>query len=64
MSKTNWSEVGIKSHLNWEKRRKDENECDAEKRIAEYWQSRGADIQAWWNGWFQRSDEWRSELGL
>jgi len=54
---------GRVDHLRWEKSRGHENECDAEKRMAEEAQARGADIRQWWNEWFERSDEWRDEIG-
>jgi hypothetical protein len=54
---------GRVDHLRWEKARRNENECDAEKRMAEEAQSRGADMKAWWSEWFERSDDWRDEIG-
>lgn len=54
---------GRVDHLCWEKTRGEENETDAEKRMADEAQGRGADMKAWWSEWFARSDEWRDEIG-
>jgi len=59
-----WIQTGINAHRNWERRCKNENECDAEKRVAAWWESRGASMSEWWEGWFRRSDEWRDEIGV
>jgi len=47
--------VGRDAHRTWERTRADENECDAERRLREE-AEHGAE---WWNGWMERSDEWR-----
>lgn len=55
--------IGGAAHRAWEAVRGDENECDAELRLAADAQDAGADMEAWWGGWFERSDEWRDEIG-
>lgn len=55
---------GRAAHIAWEASRGAENECDAEQRIADEIKAAGADIDAWWRGWFDRSDEWRDEIGF
>ena len=50
---------GRKAHVDWESVRGNENECDAESRIRH---SGGVRSRAWWDGWFERSDEWREEV--
>ena len=52
----NEEQRGYNAHLRWEKRRENENECDHEREV------HGKSIW-WWNGWFNRSDEWRDEMG-
>ncbi len=47
---------GRAAHDEWERDRGTENECDAESRF------KGMS-SAWWSGWFDRSDEWRDEIG-
>lgn len=54
---------GRAAHIAWEAVRGDENECDAEQRIADDAAATGADMKTWWDGWFERSDEWRDEIG-
>jgi hypothetical protein len=54
---------GYVAHRNWEQSRGSENECDAERRIAADVKATGADMPEWWKGWFERSDEWREEIG-
>ena len=54
---------GIVDHHRWERVRGSENECDAERRLAEEAAARGADMKAWWQQWFMRSDEWQDEIG-
>ncbi len=51
---------GRKAHVDWEAVRGNENECDAESRIRH---SGGVRSRAWWDAWFERSDEWRDEVG-
>ena len=51
---------GRKAHVDWESVRGNENECDAESRIRH---SGGVRSRAWWDAWFERSDEWRDEVG-
>lgn len=55
---------GYRAHLAWERTRTDENECDAERRLSDSAEQRGADMKQWWSGWFERSDEWRDEIDL
>ena len=52
---------GRKSHVDWEAVRGNENECDAESRLRH---NGGVLSRSWWDGWFERSDEWRDEIGL
>lgn len=55
---------GDADHRRWERTRATgENECDAEKRIAGEAAALGTDMRRWWNQWFERSDEWRDEMG-
>jgi len=54
---------GDADHRRWERTRDQENECAAEKHFAEQARSLGADMRRWWDQWFERSDEWREELG-
>jgi hypothetical protein len=54
---------GDADHRRWERLRGDENECNAEKRFAEEAQALGADMRHWWDQWFERSDDWREEMG-
>jgi hypothetical protein len=54
---------GYVAHLEWEKSRGSENECDAETRIADEAKAAGGDMTKWWEGWFERSDAWRDEIG-
>jgi hypothetical protein len=56
-------QAGYAAHIEWEKVRGDENECDAEKRLSEIAESAGLAIKEWWDGWFMRSDAWRDEIG-
>ena len=51
---------GRKAHVDWEAVRGTENECDAERRIRH---SGGVLSRSWWDAWFERSDEWRDEIG-
>ena len=54
---------GRAAHEQWEHARGDENECDAEKRLHEEVSESGDTIPIeWWNGWLERSDEWRDEI--
>lgn len=55
-------DAGRQAHKEWERTRGNENECDAESRLRHDGQrrERGRD---WWEGWFERSDEWRDEIG-
>ena len=55
--------LGRAAHLQWEQVRAQENECDAERDLARAAAETGADMSQWWNGWFERSDEWRDEIG-
>ena len=55
---------GWAAHIAWEAVRGDENECDAEQRIANDVKAAGADMDVWWRGWFGRSDAWRDEIGF
>lgn len=48
---------GRAAHVRWERSRTDENECDAESRM----RKRDKHSKAWWEGWFERSDEWRQD---
>jgi hypothetical protein len=51
--------AGREAHEMWERTRGDENECDAERRFRED----AEHSTEWWNGWMDRSDEWRDENG-
>ena len=51
---------GYADHVAWEATRGDEIECAHESRLR---QTR-AHSTDWWNGWFERSDEWRDTLDL
>lgn len=55
---------GRAAHLAWEETRSSENECDAEERLADAADDAGANMALWWAGWFERSDEWRDEIGF
>jgi hypothetical protein len=54
---------GHAAHVAWEGVRGSENECVAERRIAEEVEAAGADMKRWWDGWLYRSDLWRDEIG-
>lgn len=54
---------GRTAHVAWESVHGRENECVAEHRLADVAEDAGADMKAWWGGWFERSDEWRDEIG-
>ncbi|MCQ9375147.1 hypothetical protein NMQ14_12885 [Methyloversatilis sp. XJ19-13] len=54
---------GRAAHMAWEAVRGGENECDAERRLAADAEDACVDMEAWWGGWFERSDEWRDEIG-
>lgn len=55
---------GRAAHVAWEARRgPNDNECDVERELAELARESGADMKAWHEGWFERSDEWRDEIG-
>lgn len=54
---------GRAAHIAWESDGGQENECDAERRLADDAEDSGADMQAWREGWFERSDAWRDEIG-
>jgi hypothetical protein len=54
---------GDADHRRWERTRTDENECEAEKRIAEEARALGSEMCRWWGQWFERSDHWRDEMG-
>lgn len=49
---------GRAAHVAWEAERGKENEIEAERRMRVETRSRD-----WWSGWFERSDEWRDEIG-
>ena len=51
--------AGREAHKIWERTRGDENECDAERRFREDTEH----STEWWNGWLERSDKWRDEIG-
>ncbi len=51
---------GFNAHLQWEKTRGNQNECEREKQIRH--RKRQHSIE-WWNGWLERSDSWREEMG-
>jgi hypothetical protein len=51
--------AGREAHEIWERTRGDENECDAERRFREDTEH----STEWWNGWLERSDAWRDEIG-
>lgn len=55
---------GDAEHRRWERSRANENECVAEKRLADLAKSYGADMRKWWDQWFERSDDWREEIGF
>ena len=52
--------AGRAAHEAWERTRGSENECVQESRIREGEATHSRD---WWNGWMDRSDEWRDEIG-
>lgn len=52
------ADAGRAAHLAWEASRAGENECDAERRLRGEHQA-----PEWWQGWLERSDEWRDEIG-
>ena len=54
---------GRTAHVKWEQERAQENECDAERELAQSAADTGVDMSRWWGGWFERSDEWRDEIG-
>lgn len=54
---------GDADHRRWERTHQGENECDAEKRLAEKAEMLGANMRHWWSQWFERSDDWRDEMG-
>jgi hypothetical protein len=58
------SNCGHTAHRQWEQVRGIENECEAERRLAEHAIEAGVDMRAWWDAWFERSDEWREENGF
>ena len=55
--------AGKLAHYIWEStRKKDDDECDEERRIRGIAFAAGIEIPAAWHeGWFQRSDNWRDE---
>lgn len=55
---------GFGAHRIWEKVRSHENECEAERRLAEDARAAGVNMSVWWDAWFERSDEWREEIGF
>lgn len=55
---------GSAAHREWEQVRGQENECEAERRLAEQAIEAGVNMPAWWDAWFERSDEWREENGF
>jgi hypothetical protein len=54
---------GEVDHYRWERVRGNENECDAERRLSKEAEVGGANMREWWQQWFERSDEWRAEIG-
>lgn len=58
------SNCGFAAHREWEKIRTNENECEAERRLAGMAIEAGVDMSKWWDAWFERSDEWREEIGF
>lgn len=55
---------GFAAHREWEKIRANENECEAERRLASMAMEAGVNMSKWWDAWFERSDEWREEIGF
>ena len=56
--------AGRSAHIQWEAiRGNDDDECDTERSIRAEAFDMGIEISAkWWDGWLERSDEWRDEI--